>query len=97
MHEQELIDEFLKEPELLPLTELMQYGSYPGSTEPAVSLLSSSSSKKEIRLRVAVFFTSIIAGCNCSDDPGRSDEIQEYGECELIFDHSYRLLQVIPL
>jgi hypothetical protein len=37
-----------------------------------------------LRVTVGIFYSGLMAGCSCSDDPTPADEINEY--CELRFD-----------
>lgn len=37
-----------------------------------------------LRVKAGIFYSGMIAGCSCADDPGATTEINEY--CELRFD-----------
>lgn len=39
-----------------------------------------------IRARAGIFYTSIIAGCSCADDPTPISELNEYCEVQLDID-----------
>ena len=43
-------------------------------------MLSSSADDTTIRVKAGVFFSSVMAGCNCADDPSPMDENSEYAE-----------------
>lgn len=46
-------------------------------------ILNSSSKEKSIQVKAGIFYTGIVAGCNCSDDPSPIDVENEYCEVEL--------------
>ena len=39
-----------------------------------------------IRVKAGIFYTGVIAGCNCADDPSPVDEQNEYCVVQLIID-----------
>ncbi len=66
----------------LPLQQGLSYSSYVGTAPFSVTVLGVEEQAAEVLARVGVFYTGIIAGCNCSDDPTPVDEQNEY--CELL-------------
>jgi hypothetical protein len=50
-----------------------------------------------IRARAGIFYTGIIAGCNCADDPSPVNEENEYCEVQLDIDKSTAATTVILL
>lgn len=70
------------DPSLLPLQEGLSLSSYVGKTPFSITVLNVSDEDKELIIKAGVFYTGIIAGCNCSDDPSPVDEQNEY--CEII-------------
>jgi len=50
----------------------------------SVMIIGTSEAPDYIRVKAGVFYTSIIAGCSCADDPTPIDELSEY--CEVQFD-----------
>lgn len=70
--------------DLLPLQQGLSLSSYVGKSEINVVILNIESETDIIKIKAGVFYTGIIAGCSCSDDPGPTDEQTEY--CELQFD-----------
>jgi hypothetical protein len=68
----------------LLLQQFMSLGSYACDDDMKVILLSSTKGVRTLRVKAGIFFTSIIAGCNCADDPSPVDKLNEY--CELQFD-----------
>ncbi len=53
----------------LPLHLATSQGGIVDDSQISVSILSSTTNDNCIQIRVSVFFTEIIAGCNCSDPP----------------------------
>jgi len=68
----------------LPLQQGLRVGDYavPGSYE--VMIISSSVMAGAIRVKIGVFYQSVIAGCNCADDPTPIETNNEY--CEVLVD-----------
>ena len=72
----------------LPLIKAMEFGSQLGTRAPTVTLLSCTEGDGHLLVKVGVFFTSIIAGCNCADDPTPMDENNEYAEMRVSIDRA---------
>lgn len=70
--------------DLLPLQQGLSLSSYVGKSEINVVILNIECETDIIKIKAGVFYTGIIAGCSCSDDPSPTDEKTEY--CELQFD-----------
>ncbi|MCW8944625.1 MAG: glucosamine--fructose-6-phosphate aminotransferase [Sedimenticola sp.] len=66
------------EPDLLPLQRGVSQGGYVDASNMELSLLSVKDDGVEIAVKVGVFFSEIIAGCSCGDDPAT-----ENAYCEL--------------
>jgi len=71
----------------LPLLGLMQYGSAVVG-HPKFMILGTTANSETLQIRTGVFFQSVLAGCNCSDDPTAPDTNNEYGELELMVDRA---------
>lgn len=71
------------DPGHLPLQQGLAASSYANEDTVTVSILTIDSDTKTIYVRAGLFYTGIIAGCNCADDPTPVDEINEY--CEVLF------------
>ena len=67
----------------LPLQQAISIGSYPVDDNLQVMIIHSSELSDYIRVKVGIFFKSIIPGCSCSDDPTPVDEYNEYRELQL--------------
>lgn len=72
------------EPALLPLQQGLTHSSYVGNTAFKAVILNFTKENNVITVKAGIFYTGIIAGCSCSDDPSPTDEQTEY--CELQFD-----------
>jgi len=70
--------------DVLQLQQGLSQGSYTNGDNIKVMILGASEEEGTIRARAGIFYTGVIAGCNCADDPTPVDEHSEY--CELQFD-----------
>lgn len=71
-------------PDLLPLQQGLSHSSTASAERLDVRIISVAASDHQLRLKAGLFYTGIIAGCSCSDDPTPQDEINEY--CEVLFE-----------
>lgn len=69
---------------LLPLQQGLSQSSYTDGANRSVAILSSADEAGFIRVKTGIFYTGIIAGCSCADDPTPMSELNEY--CEVQFD-----------
>jgi hypothetical protein len=69
---------------LLPLQQGLSRGSYSNGKSLSVMIIGISDEPHLIRAKTGIFYTAIIAGCSCADDPTPVDELTEY--CEVQFD-----------
>ena len=69
---------------LLPLQQGLTLSSYVGKSPLSAVILNISDKANSILIKAGIFYTGIIAGCSCSDDPSPTDEQNEY--CELQFE-----------
>jgi hypothetical protein len=63
----------------LPLQQGLSQGNYASDANLGVS-----DEVEFIRAKTGIFYTSIISGCSCADDPTPISELTEY--CEVLFD-----------
>jgi hypothetical protein len=70
--------------QLLPLQAGLSQGSYVSEKQFTAMILDVSDKSGVILANASIFYTSIIAGCNCADDPSPVDEQTEY--CEVQFE-----------
>lgn len=66
-------------PGSLPLENGLTQGGYIGNNNITATILSTSDESSVLNTKVGVFFTEIVGGCNCNDDPF---EINAY--CEMV-------------
>ena len=67
----------------LPLQQGLSGSSYAKADHLYVTILKIDNDKNNILVKAGLFYTGIIAGCNCADDPTPENEINEY--CEVLF------------
>lgn len=70
--------------EALPLQQALSVGSYALTAAVTTCLIAAEETAAGLRMRVGIFYSSVIAGCSCADDPTPIDEQPEY--CELLID-----------
>jgi hypothetical protein len=80
--------------EALPLQQGLSTGSYALDRDLRAMILAVSEGPTAIRARAGIFFSSIIAGCSCADDPTPVDQQTEYCELELVIDKTTGEAQV---
>lgn len=67
---------------LLPLQEGLRYSSMANIDSLSVAVLNIEDDTQQILVKAGLFYTGVIAGCNCADDPTPVDENNEY--CEVL-------------
>ncbi len=72
--------------EALPLQQALTHGSLAVGGVREVLLISSREAGDRLLVRVGLFFGSVIAGCNCADDPTPADVREEYAEFDIRID-----------
>ncbi|MEW6313656.1 MAG: hypothetical protein AB1513_06360 [Pseudomonadota bacterium] len=75
-------------PAALPLQQGLSQGSHTLEAPITVMVIGASEAAGSIHARVGVFFSSIIAGCNCADDPTPVSPQNEYCEIRLVIDRA---------
>lgn len=68
---------------LLPLQQGLRYSSAVVDKPFQVMILNVVEEHQVLKARVMIFYSGVIAGCNCADDPTPMDEQTE--QCELEF------------
>jgi hypothetical protein len=81
----------------LPLQQGLSTGSYAIDDGLQAMILSVSEGPTTIQVRVGLFYSGIIAGCSCADDPTPVDEVTEYCEVQLSIDKATGETTVAPL
>lgn len=74
------------DPAELPLQQGIEHGSYYSGKPFTAMVIGVTDDAQAIRAKIGLFYTSIIAGCNCADDPTPPDEYTEYCEAEVVID-----------
>lgn len=72
----------------LPLQQGMSAGNYALAEPVTATILDVAELDKAIRVKAGIFFSSVIGGCSCADDPTPVDKIDEYCEIRLDIDKS---------
>lgn len=72
------------DPTLLPLQQGLSLSSYVGKSSFNAVILKIINNIDNISIKAGIFYTGIIAGCSCSDDPSPTDEQNEYCEIQFI-------------
>lgn len=70
--------------DLLPLQQGLSQSSHAKSDKLSARIISVAEEADCLRVKAGLFYTGVIAGCSCADDPTPVDEINEY--CEVRFD-----------
>ena len=81
----------------LPLQQGLSSSSYAMDDKLNVVIMNVAEQADFIRAKVGIFYTGIIAGCNCADDPTPADEQNEYCEVQVDIDKSTAETNVILL
>ena len=68
----------------LPLQQALAVSNKVSDSGFSAMIIGAAEQPDRIRARAGIFYTGIIAGCSCADDPTPVDEQTEY--CELQFD-----------
>ena len=71
------------EVDTLPLQQGLSSSSYANENILSVSIIKVDNDDDYIYVKAGLFYTGIIAGCNCADDPTPVNENNEY--CEVLF------------
>ncbi|GAB4126484.1 MAG: hypothetical protein Fur0040_09120 [Sideroxydans sp.] len=75
-----LRQELAQQAERLPLQRALAQGNALLDTPLTVTLLDACEQEGVVRVKVGVFFQSLIAGCSCADDPTPISALNEYAE-----------------
>ena len=70
--------------DLLPLQQALARSSYTDGANRSVTIIHVSDDAQYIRVKTGIFYSGIIPGCSCADDPTPMSELTEY--CEVQFD-----------
>ncbi len=68
---------------LLPLQQGLSLSSYVSHEKISAVVLNLSQTRLNHEIKASIFYTGIIAGCSCSDDPTPEDTQSE--QCDMLF------------
>ena len=71
------------DPDLLPLQQGLSQSSHALGNKLDAVILNVQDTPDCLQVKAGLFYSGIIAGCSCADDPTPVDEIPEY--CEVLF------------
>ncbi|HIJ22641.1 MAG: hypothetical protein HON68_07690 [Gammaproteobacteria bacterium] len=69
--------------EQLPLQQGLSSSSVALDRNLKIMVLNLHEDQQIATIKVGAFYTGIISGCNCADDPSPTDEVNEYCEMEV--------------
>ena len=69
-------------PNLLPLQQGLTQSNYASGENLSATVLSVESDNSYIHVKAGLFYTGVISGCSCADDPTPIDETNEY--CDIL-------------
>ncbi|MCA1804854.1 MAG: hypothetical protein LC646_05830 [Xanthomonadaceae bacterium] len=72
--------------DFLPLQQGLSSGSTSLDSNLGVMILRVTERPDRLQVRAGIFYSSIVSGCSCADDPTPIDENREYCEVELDID-----------
>jgi len=70
----------------LPLQQGLSTGNYVTDAPITVVIISVAEMGNMIRIKAGIFYTGVIGGCSCADDPSPSGETNEFCEVQLDID-----------
>lgn len=77
----------------LPLTAACTQGGWVDDSDLAISVLTISGDDGAVSARVGVFFTEVVGGCNCNDDPVGCSA---YGVVRVTLDRTTGIAEIVP-
>lgn len=83
-------------PDQLGLQQALTAGSTARSEGIGIMILRHLETPDSIQVRAGVFFTSVLGGCACADDPTPENENAEYCEIDVIVDRQTGEARVQP-
>jgi hypothetical protein len=83
--------------EQLPLQQGLTSSSHALDDRLRAVIISVVDERRVIRAKAGIFYTGIIAGCNCADDPSPVNEESEYCEVQLDIDKTTAETTVVLL
>lgn len=75
-------------PDALPLQQGMAHGNVAQGDALSAMVIGSEVDPGQVRIHAGLFFTSVVAGCACTNDPTPMNDEPEYCEVEFVIDRS---------
>jgi len=70
--------------DLLPLQQGLRQSSYAITNHFSATILAVNEDQGYLHIKAGIFYSGVIAGCNCNDDPSPVNQQNEY--CEVMLD-----------
>ena len=67
----------------LPLQQGLSHSSYASGEDIGIVITHAAEVSGTLQVRAGIFYSGIIAGCSCADDPGPTDTCLEYCEIQI--------------
>ncbi len=83
-------------PDALGLQQALTAGSLARRDGIGIMVLRHRETSDTIEVRAGVFFTSVLGGCACADDPTPENENAEYGEIDITIDRQSGAARLQP-
>jgi len=83
-------------PHGLPLQQGLTRGSYVTDSPISAVIISVTEEKDSVRVMAGIFYSGIIAGCSCADDPTPIDETTEYCELLVVIEKATLEARIVP-
>lgn len=84
-------------PDLLPLQEALSASSVALTDKLEARIIEASERDGVIRVRAGIFYSGVVAGCSCADDPTPIETQNEYCEVQLDIDRATAMTTVTLL
>jgi hypothetical protein len=84
-------------PGQLPLQQGLSTGSYALDDKFQVMIISVADEPGFIHAKVGIFYSGILSGCNCADDPTPVEPQNEYCEARVSIDKTTAAATVVPV
>ena len=81
----------------LPLQQAITSSSYALDTNIQSIIINKTDDSDSIQVKAGIYYTGVIAGCNCADDPSPADEIPEYCVVQIEIDKTSAETKIILL
>jgi hypothetical protein len=81
----------------LPLQQCLSQGSYSKNDGLSVMIIGVDEEPGLIHVKAGIFYSAVIAGCSCANDPTPVEDLPEYCELRLDIDKSTGETRVVSL